>query len=67
MVIGLVASVGEEDDRRLESLARVDREDAYALPLGLHVALDCCVGPLDLGEKVVKRRRAALFVDKGKR
>src|SRR5579863_7520510 len=67
MVIRLVASIRKEDDRRLEALARVDGEDAYALPLGLHVALDCCVGRLDLVEKVVQRRRAALFVDKRQR
>ena len=40
----------------------MDGQHAYALGLDLHVALDLRVSRLDLGEKIVERRRLALLM-----
>ena len=60
--VGRAACVGQEDDRRLKPLAGVDGQHAHALGLDLHVALDLRVSRLDLGEKIMERRRLALLM-----
>ena len=59
--------VGQEHDRRLEALARVDGQHPHAVAFRLEVALDLRLVLLDLGEKAGQRRRFAPLVGQRQR
>ena len=59
--------VGQDDDRRLEALARVHGQHPHAVALGLEIALDLRLVRLDLGEKARHRRRLRSLVQKRER